>query len=135
MLTLDPITLRERVEELEEENRQLRAFLIPEATLPAHWGIGGGQKRCLLALMGRAPHMAPNELLVKACAPSWRDDPPSLDNVKVRISALRKALAVHVPGVTITTVWGEGYTLDAESAGLLKKAIGRDLARLTAEAA
>ncbi|GJD65146.1 helix-turn-helix domain-containing protein [Methylobacterium frigidaeris] len=136
MLSLDPITLRERVEELEEEVRQLRAMMSPRLHLPATWNLTPAMRRILSTLMARAPGIVTHDHLLEVCmSDQRRNDPPSIETPKVQICKMRPKLAQLVPGATIETAWGEGYWISLESAALIREAIARDLAGPVAEAA
>lgn len=110
---------RIRIEELEEEVRQLRKELVPDIHLPRRWGIHKVQSTVLLSLYS-APdgHRRTSALLLAMEHAGFK---PSIDTLKVYISQLRAVLGPH--GIEIKTDWGVGYHITPASRSLLTLAI------------
>lgn len=117
MLKAENQRLRDRVMELEDQHG-----LTLEA--PPEWGLTGSERRIFGALMAR--DLASKEhLLAACCANHGMAEQPELKIVDVFICKLRRKLP---DGVTIETVWGQGYRLSAASKAtaraLLAEALG-----------
>ncbi|CAN7583295.1 winged helix-turn-helix domain-containing protein [Devosia sp. LjRoot16] len=116
--------LRDEVEFLREENRQLkeRLGLSPDNQffLEARYRLRLQPQvaRVLAALMG-SPMVSKGELLEAMCD-GWEER--ELKNVDVRIFHLRKALRPH--GVEIETIWGQGYRLVPEMKTRVRQLLG-----------
>ncbi len=110
--------LAERVEELEEENRQLLAMIRANddtvGELQDAFGLSKQQAELLGALLKHA--QVSHDVALAAMPVSWRTtERIDMNHTKVIISRLRKKLARH--GVKIETIWGWGYKMDDASKG------------------
>ena len=110
------IAQRERIEELEEEVRQLRELLAPTVALPASLGLSQSARKVLGALLARSPRTVKKDALMHALYFNI-DDAPEQKIIDVFIHKIRKAL--RPLGVEIGTDWGIGYFIDAKSAAAL----------------
>ncbi len=116
--------LRDEVEFLREENRQLKERLGLSPTnqffLEARrcLNLQPQTARVLSALMG-SPMVSKGELLEAMCV-GWEEC--ELKNVDVRIFHLRKALTPH--GILIETIWGTGYRLVPEMKARVRALLG-----------
>lgn len=110
-------TMRERIEELEEECRQLREMLVPPVTFPYDLGLSKIENDILAFILARAPNVALKNRILYAV---WRDpdDAADLKTINVHICKIRRKLAPF--GVAITVAWGEGYFLHSAAAAILR---------------
>ena len=100
--------LRERIDYLEEENRQLREELAPQVALPRDWRLTGTEEKLFRHLIGR-PVLTRASLMVALYADRPAGDVPSAKCLDVFVFKLRQKLAPH--GVRIDTVWRTGFRL------------------------
>ena len=128
--------LRERVEELEEEVRQLREQLhgqLPTTERVVQvrdmLGVLRGEVYVMLALLERSPRVVTKEQLLSTYAHYSQlvgggRDVIDLDHrqMTVRVHRLRKALRPH--DVNIRTIWGTGYLLSVEGAAKFRALMG-----------
>lgn len=114
----DPRRLRERIEELEEQVRQLREALAPRIIWPLEWGLRPFE-RAILSAIHACAGIATYERLVAALWHEERDDPYAL--LKVHVWNTRRKLAAI--GVDIATVRGIGYRLPPASRAILDAAL------------
>ena len=106
---------RDELETLREENRQLRALLLPEAVFPPHCRPDPTEQKAALAIRAASPGLASRERVHMAMYGDRADGGPVSRNiVDVYMSRLRKRLAGT--GVTIETVYQRGWYMDAASA-------------------
>lgn len=107
--------LQNRVEELEEEVRQLREALTPLDEVPAEWGLNPAEKRLYLTLAKGG--VIRRSACVYAVTEGRDIGSKILD---VRMHYLRRKLAPS--GFVIINIFGEGYELkrDEVHAGLLQ---------------
>ena len=93
----------ERCEDLEWENKRLRALLKSEIPVPLEYNLRPTGRALYRAMIGKG--LVPVERLIAALG---RD---GLADVTLRnhIRDMRKRLSKH--GVYIRTVWGEGYEI------------------------
>lgn len=111
--------LRERIDELEEENRQLKQRSVPDAVFPMRWRLTEREDTFLRVLLA-APGVSSRETLLDA-AYNQNADTPELKIVDVFICKLRKKLAPD--GIAITTVWGRGFWLEPPGKALVRQAV------------
>lgn len=106
------MTPAERIEYLEEENRQLREALrgSPDLHFPAKWELCPAEKRILRSLIGANDGYRSRTALKHAASVS---DATDEQTINVHVSRLRRKLAPF--GVNIATVYGQGYQIDAPS--------------------
>jgi DNA-binding response OmpR family regulator len=99
----------QRIEELEEEIRQLRELLAPpELEIPPEWRLTPQQQLLMRCLMRSG--YATTEQLQYAGVVSHNKDVSITDNhVKVQINKMRHKLAPH--GITIMLMHGIGYQI------------------------
>ncbi len=100
---------QDEIETLRERVRQLEDLLIPTGVLcPIEWGLTGSEARLFAFLTTR--DMATKEQIMHALyADRHNADEVEPKIVDVFICKLRKKLTPH--GVTVDTVWGQGYSL------------------------
>jgi DNA-binding response OmpR family regulator len=121
------MNIAERVEFLEEENRQLREMLrTPDsARFPKRWRLSLGEQRVLKSLISSADGYRSHEAI--CIAGRAHDETWDTRLVHVLISSIRKKLAPH--GVLIVTVWGQGYKIDPKSKAIVIGARTREVAQ------
>ena len=112
----DPRRLQDRIEELEEEVRQLRELLAPALKFPPEMRLSPMQERILSAIYARAPAVVAHERVAVAVYPD-PDMAPETNSVAVQVSHLRRKLKPY--GVEIKNRWGEGLYLDRASAAII----------------
>lgn len=106
--------LRDRIAELEEENRQLRHTQAPESSrLQIHFNITRTEAR-ILAALSRGGIQSRGKLLDLAC----RDD-TAPDTINVHVTKLRRKIAP----LQIKNAWGSGYFLEGESLAAIRAII------------
>lgn len=111
-------TQRVRIEELEEELRQMRESLAPpDVTFPMHWKLTPAQRR-LLSAFAKTPFLTHEQCLV-AIALNPVVDADGL--VKVQISKARRK--IERMGLEIVNRWGEGYEMPSDSIEKLRAAV------------
>jgi hypothetical protein len=108
--------LRERIEILEEENRQLRAMLV--RPIPPCRGLENAP-RSNLFLLGL--FMQGGVWTRDAILDARQSGDLFPKTVDVLVHRLRKRLAALMPPVRIETQWGVGYYMDAENRALMKE--------------
>ncbi len=114
----DPRQMQDRIEELEEEVRQLRELLAPPLKFPPEMRLSPMQERILSAIYARAPNVVAHERVAVAVYPD-PDMAPETNSVAVLVSILRRKLKPY--GIEIKNRWGEGLYLDAASAAALSR--------------
>jgi len=114
--------LRNRVEELEEEVRQLREQLTPDIQWPHVLGLGRRKQRAILScLYQRSPRAMSREQLFQSIWPI--ESEAQITVVQVTICQLRRKLEQY--GVTICSTNYLGYWIDAQTAATLRDWIDR----------
>ncbi|MBP8216051.1 MAG: helix-turn-helix domain-containing protein [Thauera sp.] len=108
------MSLADDIDELREENRQLKALLAEITAAPDVDAIApraGASERVVLAALYRAKgRTVPYEALADATRRlGLRDDVAGPDLVRVHVHRLRKKL---VAPWRVTTVWATGYRLE-----------------------
>ena len=106
--------LRDRIEELEEENRQLREQLAPVLPRNPKIKLMRSHRRVLDLLMAKSPNVAAKETILVVCFGEDHHD----NNVTVAIWYIRNALRPH--GVQVSLEYGVGYYIDAGNANKLR---------------
>jgi len=122
-MSMDLIALREKIELLEEENRQLKELLEPKFSADPKWGLTGSETRVLGYLVQR--QSVTNEFLIDAlymgsAANKIPDDPSNM--LKVWICRLRRKLKPF--DIEINTEWGVGYFISAEHRAFVLQSCG-----------
>lgn len=118
--------LRERIDFLEEENRQLRADVEPLVTFPSAWGLAKTEKRLLQALMSSPTgHLSHEALLAALYGPAPE---VGIEMIRIWASKVRRKLRAAGEAIEIRTVWGEGYGLSGPARHTLREALGRERA-------
>lgn len=111
---------RERIEELEEELRQLKTILVPPFTFPLEWRLTATQRRLLIAL-----YKTPGCLTHTQCFTAMDSKAIQSDSLlNVQIMKLRRRLTPF--GVVVKNHWGVGYEIPAASKVIIKAAIRGD---------
>jgi DNA-binding response OmpR family regulator len=111
------LTPQERIEYLEEENRQLRDMLLPTLSFPTSWRLRPRELIVLRALYAGRGRIVPHERLL---ALGWPDEVP-VKAYTVTVSNLRLRLLSR--GVDIITAHGVGYGLTDIGVAILRKAL------------
>ena len=114
--------LQDRIEELEEEVRQLRDLLAPPLKFPPEMRLSPMQERILSAIYARAPAVVAHERIRAAVYPD-PDAVPETNSVDRTVSTLRRKLKSY--GVEIKNRWGEGLYLDRASAVIIAELLAR----------
>lgn len=117
--------LREEIEQLREENRQLKdrlglgaSSLIAVETARSLLGVPRQAGRLLVALVS-AP-MVRREAIPEICSPeNWENIEDQIG--PVMISRLRRALRAH--GLSIETIWGTGYRIAEPDRSAIRRMI------------
>lgn len=102
---------------LEEENRQLRALLSPPDNRRL-FGMTRVPEKVFRAILAASPNIATLRGIRSAV---WGRRLMSEHIINVHVVKVRRALPF---GVKIKSVKGEGYLMDAESAAIVRKAMG-----------
>jgi DNA-binding response OmpR family regulator len=112
------ISDRERIEELEEENRQLRALLQLDDTT-AYDGLRlTAQQRVVLAALCRGTGVLPISYLLDCLDRAGRRGTAhARDHLGVVVHRLRRKLEPH--GIHIRTEWGVGLSIPLEDKAVL----------------
>lgn len=109
---------RIRIEELEEEVRQLHETLAPITLLPIEWKLTATQQRIMAAFCKASDGFLTHQQIFLASGSKAEE----YDNlVKVQIMHLRKKISVL--GLEIEKRWGLGYELTAASREIVRNAI------------
>ena len=107
MMTL--VEALDTIDLLKEENRQLRALLVPEKFEFFEFGLTPRQRQLLAILMAASPNLCSSE---RAFNSIWLDRPDTYIKVAdVILCQLRKKLKAW--DIEIVTVWGQGWCIDA----------------------
>jgi DNA-binding response OmpR family regulator len=114
------LSLREQLEEAQEENRQLRELFLPTTDFPLAWRLSKTERRLLGALYAyTAGAPLSKEALHRAVSRDHVETHPKI--VDVFICKARKKL---IPlGIVIETVWGRGYCLTPDSRQIIREAL------------
>jgi len=106
--------MRERIETLEEENRQLKASVIPDASSQT-WRLGLTKTQSAMFERLEKSEMATREALLSVIEQTTGQpsNPKSLDTM---IHYMRRRLKGS--GHQIRTVWGVGYRLTGKDMNL-----------------
>ena len=95
----------DELDQLREENRQLRALLVPPVSAPPEWHLTPRETR-MWAHMNSRP-LSTRESLMFAISEGREMEP---QNLNVGLHHLRKKLAKH--GVRVVNQWGHGWRLE-----------------------
>lgn len=99
--------LRDEIDTLQEEVRQLREALAPQIEFPRAWRLTATESRVLSALIAATTTRSQDRLMTAVYGAGWDEDPKIID---VMICKIRK----KIPAPTwIETVRGEGFRLSA----------------------
>ena len=107
---------QDRIEELEEEVRQLRDLLAPSLGFPRDFRLTPIEEKILSAIYARAPAVVAHERIRAAVYPD-PDTAPETNVIDVRVSSIRRKLKPY--GIEIKNRWGEGLYLDRASAAII----------------
>jgi DNA-binding winged helix-turn-helix (wHTH) protein len=113
--------MRDRIDLLEEENRQLREASEALISFPRSWGLTKMEARFVSALMRSKTGALSKEALMTALYGLEPDVEEKI--IDVWACKLRKKFSAIGVAVDIRTVWGQGYTLTAEDRATLKAAL------------
>lgn len=107
--------LDRRLEVIEQENellreqvRRLERALIDTKPLPFEWGLTGQEARLFGVMVNR--RLATSDSIMAALYRDFGLDEPEEKIVDVLVCKIRKKLKPF--GVTIQTIWGQGYALE-----------------------
>ena len=115
--------LRDRIEELEEEIRQLRQQLVPVIALPKAWGLTTFEARLLLAIRSASPNLVSRDRAMVALY--GLADAPEYNVVDTLLSRVRQRLAaIGLPDV-IENRRGLGWCMSRESARAFDDALSQ----------
>lgn len=112
------VQLRQRIELLEEENRQLRELLVPVETLPKIWGLSRSETRMVIAIARAKGCLSKDRIRIAIGA--FRYDPGD-KTLEVLLLRARRKLASF--GVIIHTVHGVGLTMTPANRLIVLKAL------------
>jgi len=118
--TANEIKLRERIETLEEENRQLREVMRPKMQFAAEWHLSRQQSQ-FLALIYSRTLVTYDQIIVAFDIKTQDDGNDSQNHIKVVASNVRKKLAPF--GIEFHTVYGVGYAADSENKARIRAGI------------
>lgn len=113
------MTLRERISELEEEVRQLRALLAPKVSTPGKWRLGPMEKAVFCAIAaGKGDYVSSERIMV--VLDGRRRAPIGAPDITMRqyVMRLRRKLAPF--GIVIESWQYYGYRLSEASLRVLK---------------
>lgn len=114
-------SLRDRIDLLEEENRQLREAAEALVSFPRSWRLTEMEARFVSVLMRSKTGAMSKEALMTAL---YGLEPDVEDKViDVWACKLRKKFKALGVAVEIETVWGQGYRLTAETRAVLRAAL------------
>lgn len=114
-------SLRDRIDLLEEENRQLREAAEALISFPRSWRLTEKEARFVSALMRSKTGAMSKEALMTALYGLEPDVEEKI--IDVWACKLRKKLKTLGVAVEIETVWGQGYRLSVESRATLQLAL------------
>ncbi len=106
--------LRDRIEVLEEENRQLREQLVPAIALPKAWGMTGMEARLLLAIRAVSPNLLTRHRAMLALY--GFEDGPTGNSLECFLTHARQKLTAAGVAVTIENHRARGWRMTHESA-------------------
>lgn len=114
-------SLRDRLDLLEEENRQLREAAEALVVFPRSWGLAEMEVKFLSALMrSRTGCLSKEALLTALYGLEWDVQEKIID---VWACKVRKKLAATGLPLQVRTVWGRGYELPSEARAELVAAL------------
>ena len=116
--------LRDRISELEEEVRQLKAAFAPKVGFPLSWRLDEREAAILSALFHMRGSYVTNEAVL-LCIAGFDEDVGDSD-VRAWIGRLRRK--VEPRGVAIITRNAQGYALDAAGRAVVAEALGVQVA-------
>lgn len=111
---------RARIEELEEELRQMRAIAQPVDILPLEWKLQNSQQKPVLALATAPDGYLSHERAFQIVARLSTECDPRLV-VSQQIFRARPKLKPY--GIEILTRWGLGYEMPPASRAVVKAAL------------
>lgn len=115
--------LRDRIDELEEEVRQLKDGKSG-IVFPSEWRLTAANSRALQALY-QAPHGLLSNTQIFNAVRLWADGGDEYALVRVQVHKMRKKLTPF--GVEIKLRWGQGYELPANSKAIIKAALTQEV--------
>lgn len=110
--------LRERIEMLEEENRQLKALLSPPMIFPSSWKLSPQEARLLAALYAHVGFVAPERLRVAIVGVDGEQG-----NRYHQVVLVRLRQKVEPLGVTFVTKYCIGVCLLPEGRVIVQDAL------------
>ena len=115
-------SLLDEIDTLREENRQLRALLLPALDVPGSWRLSEYQHRILRALHGGRGGYVSRERLYAAVYED-SDKGPDMNTLHAIKTHLNTKLRRHCPGVVIEHVREQGWRLSPQSLAALATAV------------
>lgn len=116
------VRLRNRVEQLEAENRWLRDVITPRDSRFRSIGIRPKERIILCRIYDMSPVPVCSESLMATA--DLMDNEYAENSLKVHICKVRKKLALI--GAEIKVIWGVGYFIDEYSRAILSRVIERE---------
>lgn len=114
--------LREQVDLLTEQLRQIKKALMPRLLFPLEWELNRGETSILASLYASPDGFRSKEILRTAaeifCA---SEDGPADSTVSVRVSAINKKLRPR--GIEVSNRHSEGYYLSKDARARVKRAL------------
>lgn len=117
------IALLEERDTLRETIRRYEELLKPTVVLPRAWRLTGSETQLLLAIRAVGLNVLHKERAFIAMYGMFDDDAPEMKTLDVFICKLRRKLMEAQTRISIETVWGRGWCLDADSLARLNDAI------------
>lgn len=111
------VALRDEIDELREKVRQLNSGIVP---VWAGLQVTGSERVVLTALANASGICSHDHLLDRLQARTKSESELSPKTVDVHICRLRKKLKSLSPPIGITTAYGDGYWMDADSRARLE---------------
>ncbi|MBX9596069.1 MAG: helix-turn-helix domain-containing protein [Roseomonas sp.] len=117
------IALLEERDTLRETIRRYEELLKPTVLLPRSWRLTGSETQLLLAIRAVGLNVLHKERAFIAMYGMFDDDAPDMKTLDVFICKLRRKLMEAQTRISIQTVWGRGWCLDADSLTRLNDAV------------
>lgn len=116
--------LRDKIDELQEENRQLKAARAPVVVM--YEGLDAtASELFLLAVLTRGGVCSQNYLIDRIAMLHPGEYSVISKTIDVHVCRLRKKLKVLAPPIEINNKWGVGYWMDAANKALLAERVVR----------
>lgn len=113
------LVLEAENDELRERVRHLEAMLLPSFDGMPFGGLTASEARVLSAIAASPEGITKDRIFAAVYGSSTDADQPEPKIIDVYVCRLRKKLAPHE--ITIETVWGWGYRIDATGRARLRE--------------